>query len=311
MAAIFGAADRTASIEEQCQAKGIPFRKFDNFDNAVTVLRQVEQIESFSVADLKKEFQRWAMTLEVGLEKQDMVSKLKDVEVWKELPLLELQKLCQERKYNTAGKRDDLIKRLASGANSARSVQDSRGNSKYKNFFSYGKTRETEKEKGEPKSKQEQRKPSTMYEKPFASGNGHPFNKAKTWQEVEFEKAYEAQAEANRKRFAAGERNHAGMPNGQRRNQRPYAGPDTPDGRQRRVQAPPPPSMDKYFATLSLTKTSTPNEVRTAYRRLALQYHPDKNPGEAKAVAEERFREVVIAYDKVCEYLKQRSGMSH
>jgi molecular chaperone DnaJ len=52
-----------------------------------------------------------------------------------------------------------------------------------------------------------------------------------------------------------------------------------------------------YYAALGVTSSSTQKEITTAYRRLARQYHPDANPGDASA--EEKFKEVSAAYDVV------------
>jgi curved DNA-binding protein len=49
-----------------------------------------------------------------------------------------------------------------------------------------------------------------------------------------------------------------------------------------------------YYSVLGLTKTAKPEEIKKAYRTLAQQYHPDKNPGDSKA--EEKFKEINEAY---------------
>ncbi|KAI9473915.1 MAG: hypothetical protein EXX96DRAFT_579850 [Benjaminiella poitrasii] len=49
-----------------------------------------------------------------------------------------------------------------------------------------------------------------------------------------------------------------------------------------------------YYKILGLSKSATETEIKKAYRKLALQYHPDKNDGDAKAEA--RFKEVGEAY---------------
>lgn len=49
-----------------------------------------------------------------------------------------------------------------------------------------------------------------------------------------------------------------------------------------------------YYEVLSVSKTATDAELKTAYRKLAMQYHPDRNPGDA--VAEEKFKECSEAY---------------
>lgn len=54
--------------------------------------------------------------------------------------------------------------------------------------------------------------------------------------------------------------------------------------------------MKKYYKTLGLTEQATPEEVKKAYRKLALKYHPDRNQTKE---AEEKFKKINEAYSNI------------
>lgn len=60
-----------------------------------------------------------------------------------------------------------------------------------------------------------------------------------------------------------------------------------------------------YYAVLGVAKDAPQGDVTKAYRKLARQYHPDTNPGDA--AAEERFKEISTAYDVIGDEDKRAS----
>ena len=50
-----------------------------------------------------------------------------------------------------------------------------------------------------------------------------------------------------------------------------------------------------YYEVLGVSRNATESEIKKAYRKLALQYHPDRNPGDKEA--EEKFKEAAEAYE--------------
>ena len=63
-------------------------------------------------------------------------------------------------------------------------------------------------------------------------------------------------------------------------------------------------SKRDYYEVLSVSRTCTEQELKSAYRRLAVKYHPDKNPGDA--TAEEKFKEAAEAYSVLSDAEQRR-----
>jgi molecular chaperone DnaJ len=53
--------------------------------------------------------------------------------------------------------------------------------------------------------------------------------------------------------------------------------------------------MADFYNTLGVSRTASDDEIKRAYRKLAMQFHPDRNNGSAEA--EEKFKEITEAYD--------------
>lgn len=62
-------------------------------------------------------------------------------------------------------------------------------------------------------------------------------------------------------------------------------------------------NKENYYKTLGVEKSATTDEIKSAYRKLAFKYHPDKNPGSKSS--EEKFKEITQAYEVLSDENKR------
>lgn len=60
----------------------------------------------------------------------------------------------------------------------------------------------------------------------------------------------------------------------------------------------------KYYDLLGVSPSATPGEIKKAYRKMALKYHPDKNEGNPEA--EEKFKQIASAYEILADEEKRK-----
>ena len=61
-----------------------------------------------------------------------------------------------------------------------------------------------------------------------------------------------------------------------------------------------------YYEVLIISKSADEGEIKKAYRKLAMKYHPDRNPGDTEA--EEKFKEISEAYEVLTDPAKGMKG---
>ena len=65
-------------------------------------------------------------------------------------------------------------------------------------------------------------------------------------------------------------------------------------------------AANSLYQTLNIPKTATQSEIKKAYRKAALQHHPDKVPKEERSKAEHKFKEISKAYEWLSDEKKRK-----
>jgi molecular chaperone DnaJ len=70
-------------------------------------------------------------------------------------------------------------------------------------------------------------------------------------------------------------------------------------------------SKRDYYEVLGLAKGASEDEIKKAYRKLAMKYHPDRNQGDGAKAAEEKFKEAKEAYEMLSDAQKRAAYDQH
>ena len=62
-----------------------------------------------------------------------------------------------------------------------------------------------------------------------------------------------------------------------------------------------------YYEVLGVDKSASDDEIKKAYRKIAIKYHPDRNPNNKEA--EEKFKEAAEAYDVLRDPQKSMTSL--
>ena len=63
---------------------------------------------------------------------------------------------------------------------------------------------------------------------------------------------------------------------------------------------------EEFYKLLGIAKNANDSEIKKAYRKLAVKYHPDKSPADKKEEYTEKFKEITEAYEILCDPKKRQ-----
>lgn len=315
-------------------AKGVPAKRLGSIEAAARVAREFSKLQDMSIEELRSEFAKENTAWPDDFEKHDAIACLKDLRIWKELPIAELHGECHRRGVPTnlaralggAGEMEQR-RRLAHRLFQARCEREE----EYEPSSHYEAM-------GIPVKQIGSLRLAAQIAEEFKNINSLSVEELRCelkkygpdWVNVEKMElvshvkyiavwtklpldSLRADCRSRHVPFSTGDAEHDLV----RRLVfacHAYHKPRQPRTQAQWRQAAPPgqhaeplsPRTESSFAALSLPPNASSVDVGRAFRRLALKFHPDKNSGEHQEATTAEFREIAEAYEVCSEYLKAR-----
>eukprot|EP00439_Symbiodinium_sp_Y106_P082518 s1601_g21.t4 len=314
-------------VTEMLELKGIPVKTVGH-EVAMGILTEVERYESMPASLLQAEYATLGMPSEPNLDDKELLRRLKQVLIWSQLSVDELVKECEARELSSGGfpnrpSEADKIQVLMDRLILSLGVDgwEKQGIPVYR-LTSLEAAIVIVEELGRLEAAK-QADVSAAYRllglPPEALDKAAMISRLKhylVWQEL---RPAELRKECLKHGISAlGDpeeliallvlKNWGVLPED-------WEAPDPPDWsrfeppprRQSPAPAPPSAKVAAAFRELGLELSASHEQVRKAYRKLALQHHPDKNPGLHQDQAVKKFQTITSSYETVLDHMKKLS----
>eukprot|EP00747_Dinoflagellata_sp_TGD_P105735 gnl/TRDRNA2_/TRDRNA2_169644_c2_seq3.p1 gnl/TRDRNA2_/TRDRNA2_169644_c2~~gnl/TRDRNA2_/TRDRNA2_169644_c2_seq3.p1 ORF type:complete len:340 (-),score=57.78 gnl/TRDRNA2_/TRDRNA2_169644_c2_seq3:137-1114(-) len=235
---------------------GVPTERLQNFKACASVASGWTALEEMSLVDITQRYSDASGVPSKGLPRMQLLERLKQIELWLNLPFVDLQKECRAKNVNSIGTEKDREQFVLSLV--------------YATWVNPVPL--PEEPPPQPKKPPE---PSPPPKQPPRNKGVGPGN------------------------FMPGARGKGVPPPGSR------PGKGAPPARFTTEVD----EMRAHFFALHLPPSAGTDDVKKAYRQLALKCHPDKHQGESAKLQEraaDEFRKITEAYEKLTNYLKSK-----
>jgi len=253
--------------------KGIDVESIACLSRAWQLHDECKKIDASTLPELKARYESMGLSA-ASLHKWAVADRLKQVITWFLMPLPDLQKLCREYHVSSGMDQEDLSLRLA------------------KKFFG------SDWQPGGRSSPHVWSNSGAWQ----PSGPTPPFQQRKPGGPMPSQMPYQTPGHRLPQCPPPKPPSRAG-PSARPAPPEPPPRP-APQSTARRKKPGVPAKMAEHFRTLGLTTSADVEDVKRAYRRLALKYHPDKNIGDEQDGKAQEFLKVQAAYKALVDYFK-------